>query len=164
MANESLPKLEFATFGAGCFWHIEETFLRTPGVTETKVGYMGGTTEDPTYEDVCSHSTGHAEVVQVTYDPGKIKYDDLLKIFWDNHDPTTKNRQGPDIGDEYRSVIFTHTKEQESAAKTYKAAIEKSKRFPRPIVTEIVPAGTFYKAEEFHQQFLRKHGLQSCRM
>ena len=159
---EKKPESQTATFGAGCFWHIEETFLRTPGVTKTEVGYMGGMTENPTYEDVCSHATGHAEVVQVTYDPAKIPYDDLLKIFWDNHDPTTKNRQGPDIGDQYRSVIFIYNKEQERLAKESKEKIGKSGQFSRPIVTEIVPAMPFYKAEEYHQQYLRKHGLDSC--
>lgn len=153
---------QIATFGAGCFWHIEETFLRTPGVISTVVGYMGGKTENPTYEEVCFHATGHAEVVQVMFDPAKVNYEELLNIFWDNHDPTTKNRQGPDIGDEYRSVIFTQSKDQEYIAMESKQRLEKNKHFPRPIVTEIVPAQTFYRAEEYHQQFLRKRGLSSC--
>ena len=158
MQTEQL--LEQATFGAGCFWGVEAEFRQIPGVTETAVGYEGGTTRDPTYQDVCSHGTGHAEVVQVTYDPAKTNYADLLKVFWENHDPTTLNRQGPDIGDQYRSVIFTHSPEQAAAAQTSKEAHAGS--YKRPIVTQIVPAETFYRAEEYHQQYLEKRGLSHC--
>lgn len=161
MAND-LVTTETATFGAGCFWGVEETFLRTKGVVSTRVGYTGGTTEHPTYEDVCSHGTGHAEAVEVTFDPGVVSYDDLLKIFWDNHDPTQKNRQGPDVGDQYRTVIFTHSDEQRAKAEASKAALEASKRFAKPIATAIVPAATFWPAEDYHQQYLRKRGLDSC--
>jgi peptide-methionine (S)-S-oxide reductase len=151
-----------ATFGAGCFWGVEETFLRTPGVTNTAVGYMGGDKEKPTYEDVCTDRTGHAEVVQVEFDPAQVSYEALLKIFWDNHDPTTLNRQGPDRGTQYRSVIFTHSDAQRAAAEHSKAALEKSGTWTKPIVTQIVPAETFWKAEDYHQQYLRKRGLESC--
>lgn len=153
---------EIATFGAGCFWGVEETFLRTKGVLSTRVGYLGGTLENPTYEDVCAGTTGHAEVVEVTFDPAVVSYDELLKVFWDNHNPTEKNRQGPDIGDQYRSAIFTHDDAQKSAAEASKVALANSKRFPRPIATEITPATTFYPAEDYHQQYLRKRGLDSC--
>jgi len=153
-------KFEIATFGAGCFWGVEATFRQMPGVVETAVGYEGGKTDNPTYRDVCSHDTGHAEVVEVTYDPTQIAYTDLLNVFWENHDPTTLNRQGPDIGDQYRSVIFFHSKEQEEAAKASKEAHAGS--FKRPIVTQIVPAQTFYRAEEYHQQYLEKRGLSQC--
>ncbi len=151
-----------ATFAAGCFWGVEETFLRTKGVVLTRVGYTGGRMENPKYEDVCTDTTGHAEAVEVTYDPSQVSYDELLKIFWDNHDPTTRNRQGPDIGSQYRSVIFYYSDEQKKAAEASKEAIEQSHRFARPIVTEVVEAGTFYPAEDYHQQYLRKRGLDSC--
>ena len=151
-----------ATFGAGCFWGIEEVFRQTPGVLSTVVGYTGGTFPNPTYEDVCSGTTGHAEAVQVTYDPSKVSYEKLLNIFWDNHDPTTVNRQGPNIGDEYRSAIFTHNEEQEVLATASKEKLSASGRFKRPIVTEIVPAMTFTPAEDYHQQYLAKRGLGSC--
>lgn len=154
--------LETATFGAGCFWGIQETFLRTKGVTKAVAGYLGGTLENPTYEDVCSGTTGHAEVVQVTFDPTIISYDDLLKQFWNEHDPTQKNRQGPDIGDQYRSAIFYHSDEQKTTAEESKASLERSKRFSKPIATEITPASTFYPAEDYHQEYLRKRGLSSC--
>lgn len=162
MAEQSEPRIETATFGAGCFWGVEETFLRTPGVVGTAVGYMGGTMEHPTYEDVCTGATGHAEVVQVEFHPSEVSYDQLLQIFWDNHDPTTRNRQGPDIGNEYRSVIFFHTPQQEKQAHASKE--KRAKSLPRPIVTEIVPAAPFYRAEEYHQQYLRKRGLDSCHL
>ncbi len=152
--------LEQATFGAGCFWGVEAEFRQIPGVVETAVGYEGGSTLNPTYQDVCSHGTGHAEVVQVTYDPAKTAYADLLRVFWENHDPTTLNRQGPDIGDQYRSVIFTHSSEQAAAAQESKEAHAGS--YKRPIVTQIVPAETFYRAEEYHQQYLEKRGLSHC--
>jgi len=154
------PKLEKATFGAGCFWGVEATFRQMPGVTETAVGYEGGATLNPTYQDVCSHGTGHAEVVEVTYDPAKTTYADLLQVFWENHDPTTLNRQGPDIGDQYRSVIFTHSPAQEAEAQASKAA--HAGNYKRPIVTQIVPAEMFYRAEEYHQQYLEKRGLSHC--
>ncbi|WP_292406871.1 MULTISPECIES: peptide-methionine (S)-S-oxide reductase MsrA [unclassified Methanoculleus] len=154
---------EKATFGAGCFWGVEETFRHVPGVVDTAVGFMGGTTEDPTYSEVCTGRTGHAEVVQVTYDPEKVSYRDLLDVFWNAHDPTTPNRQGPDIGMQYRSVIFYHTPEQEKEARTSKEEMDRSGRFGRPIVTAIEPAGTFWRAEEYHQQYFAKHGGGHCR-
>jgi peptide-methionine (S)-S-oxide reductase len=153
---------ELATFGAGCFWGIEETYLRTKGVLSTAVGYMGGTMESPSSEDVYHGHTGHAEVVQVTYDPAVVTYEELLKIFWEHHNPTTRNRQGPDIGEQYRSAIFTHAPEQKEIAEQSKRALEEAKTFDRPIVTQIVPASDFWKAEDYHQQYLRKRGLDSC--
>jgi len=153
---------EKATFGAGCFWGVEVTFRNTPGVTGAAVGYEGGHLENPTYKDVCTDRTGHAEVVEVDFDPAVVSYDKLLDIFWENHDPTTKNRQGPDVGTQYRSAIFYHTPEQQRLAEASKARLEQSGRFSRPIVTEIVPAQTFYRAEEYHQQYLEKRGLASC--
>jgi peptide-methionine (S)-S-oxide reductase len=151
-----------ATFGAGCFWGVEAAFRQLPGVTATAVGYAGGKLDNPTYQDVCTDRTGHAEVVQVTYDPALVSYDDLLNVFWAEHDPTTMNRQGPDVGSQYRSVIFFHTPEQEAAAKASKEKLEKSGKFKRPIVTQIVAAPTFYRAEDYHQQYLEKRGLASC--
>jgi len=151
-----------ATFGAGCFWGVEERFSTLKGVRSTAVGFMGGTMKSPSYEDVCTSRTGHAEVVQVEYDPVEVSYEALLAKFWEIHDPTTLNRQGPDSGPQYRSVIFYHTQEQEVAARAMKAALEASGRFKRPIVTEIAPASTFWRAEEYHQQYFRKHG-HSCR-
>jgi peptide-methionine (S)-S-oxide reductase len=157
--NNNMKK---ATFGAGCFWGIEATFRRVPGVVSTSVGYMGGTLENPTYEDVCSDRTGHAEVVEVAYDPTRVSYDDLLKVFWENHDPTTLNRQGPDVGTQYRSVIFYHDEEQRVSAQSSKDSLQESGRFDNEIVTEITPASQFYRAEEYHQQYLEKRGLASC--
>jgi len=154
---------ETATFGAGCFWGIEETFRRVPGVVETAVGFMGGTLANPTYEDVCTGRTGHTEVVQVTYDPERVSYRDLLNVFWNAHDPTTLNRQGPDIGTQYRSVIFYHTPEQEAAARESKEEMGRSKRFRRPIVTAIQPAREFWRAVEYHQQYFAKRGGGHCR-
>src|SRR5579885_2014782 len=156
--------VEKATFGAGCFWGVEADFRQVPGVVATTVGYAGGTTENPTYRDVCSHTTGHAEVVEVTYDPAEVSYDQLLEVFWDAHDPTQLNRQGPDIGDQYRSVIFYHTPEQEAAARASKERLQASGKYRRPIVTVIEPARTFYTAEEYHQRYLQKHGLATCRI
>jgi peptide-methionine (S)-S-oxide reductase len=153
---------EKATFGAGCFWGVEATFRATRGVTNATVGYAGGTTENPTYEDVCAHDTGHAEVVQVEFDPAIVSYTQLLDVFWSNHNPTTLNRQGPDVGDQYRSVIFYHTPEQRAAAEESKTSLEKSGRFKRPIVTQIEPAPSFYRAEEYHQRYLEKRGLSHC--
>jgi peptide-methionine (S)-S-oxide reductase len=154
--------LEKATFGAGCFWGVEAAFRSVKGVVSTQVGYSGGRTPDPTYEQVCSGRTGHAEAVEVTYDPTRVSYDDLLRVFWENHDPTTPNRQGPDVGEQYRSAVFVHSPEQEAAARASVAALEAAKRFRRPIVTQIVPAGPFYRAEEYHQQYLEKRGQASC--
>ena len=155
-------KLEKATFGAGCFWHVEDAFLKVPGVVSTEVGFEGGRTENPSYRDVCTHTTGHAEVTEVTYDPSKVSYDDLLNVFWEMHDPTTMNRQGPDVGDQYRSVIFFHSKEQEAAAKASKEKMEKSGKFRKPIVTQIVPAEKFWRAEEYHQKYFQKTGQKAC--
>src|SRR5262245_54364260 len=160
--EETEKMTEKATFGAGCFWGVEAAFRQLPGVVATQVGYSGGETANPTYRDVCSHTTGHAEVVEVEYDPARLTYDDLLRVFWENHDPTQLNRQGPDIGDQYRSAIFYHSPEQAAAARASKEAQERSGRYRRPIVTVIEPAGPFYCAEEYHQQYLEKRGLSSC--
>ncbi len=154
--------MEKATFGAGCFWHVEEVFRQAPGVVFTQVGYMGGTRENPTYEEVCSHTTGHAEVVEVTFDPARISYDELLRIFWECHDPTQFNRQGPDVGSNYRSVIFYHSPEQAAKARASLKREEESGQHHRPIVTRIDPAATFWRAEEYHQQYVAKHGEASC--
>ncbi|MEO8043993.1 MAG: peptide-methionine (S)-S-oxide reductase MsrA [Spartobacteria bacterium] len=153
---------EKATFGAGCFWGVEAVFRQKDGVKEVAVGYTGGKTENPTYENVCSDETGHAEVVEVDFDPAEVPYEALLDLFWRNHDPTTRNRQGPDVGSQYRSVVFYHSPEQKAAAETKRAELEKSGRFQRPIVTLIEPAPTFYRAEEYHQQYLAKHGRTHC--
>lgn len=150
-----------ATFGAGCFWGVEAAFRRVDGVVETRVGYMGGTTQEPTYPDVCTGRTGHAEVVEVVYDPERVSYDHLLEVFWQIHDPTTRDRQGPDVGSQYRSVIFTHSPEQEQAARASKERLERSGRLRRPVVTEIRPAGTFWPAEEYHQRFFEKQGRRT---
>ncbi len=155
-------RTEKATFGAGCFWGVEATFRQLEGVVATAVGYEGGTMPDPTYRDVCTDRTGHAEAVEVQYDPARISYEKLLDVFWENHDPTTLNRQGPDFGTQYRSVIFYHTSDQEAAARRSREELERSDKFGRPIVTEIQPAATFYRAEEYHQQYLEKRGLASC--
>jgi peptide-methionine (S)-S-oxide reductase len=149
-----------ATFGAGCFWGVEAAFRQVDGVTRTRVGYTGGTLENPTYEDVCSHTTGHAEVVEVTYDPDRISYDELLEVFWRKHDPTQLNRQGWDIGDQYRSVVFFHDEEQREAAQRSKA--REQANWSAPIVTHIEPAETFYEAEDYHQQYLEKRGRSTC--
>ncbi|MDQ2742394.1 MAG: peptide-methionine (S)-S-oxide reductase MsrA [Chloroflexota bacterium] len=160
--DTTTTKLETATFGAGCFWGVEETFRQIPGVKSTTVGYLGGTFENPTYKDVCSGRTGHAEVVQLTYDPAEVSYEDLLNVFWENHNPTTLNRQGWDIGTQYRSAIFFHTPEQETIAQRSKDERQPTGRFNRKIVTEITPASTFYPAEEYHQRYLEKRGAASC--
>lgn len=154
--------MEKATFAAGCFWGVEATFRQLPGVTSTRVGYTGGNFVNPTYQDVCSDRTGHAEAVEVEYDPNKISYDRLLDVFWENHDPTQLNRQGPDWGSQYRSAIFFHNSGQELAAKGSKEQLEKSGKFGKPIVTQIIPAVTFYPAEDYHQQYLEKRGMASC--
>ena len=147
--------MEQATFGAGCFWGVEEAFRRVDGVTATAVGYAGGTFEDPTYEDVCSGKTGHAEVVRLQYDPARVMYEDLLQVFWDIHDPTTLNMQGANVGTQYRSVVFCHDDNQ-AAARASKEALQASGRYPRDIVTEITPASTFYMAEDYHQRYVEK--------
>jgi peptide-methionine (S)-S-oxide reductase len=151
-----------ATFGAGCFWGVEEEFRKVKGVRETAVGYSGGALQHPTYEDVCTDRTGHAEVVEVDYDSEEVSFDTLLDVFWNGHDPTQLNRQGPDVGTQYRSVIFFHTPEQEAAARASKERLEKSGRYRRPVVTRIEPAQTFWRAEDYHQRYLEKRGLGSC--
>jgi len=156
--------MEKATFGAGCFWGVEAAFRQIKGVKSTAVGYMGGKLKDPSYQDVCTDRTGHAEVVQVEFDPAEVSYQDLLRVFWDNHDPTTLNRQGPDVGTQYRSVIFFHTPEQEAAAQASKETEAKSGRYKRPIVTQIIAAPEFWRAEEYHQQYLEKRGLAHCHL
>ena len=152
--------MEKATFGAGCFWGVEAAFRQIAGVTETAVGYMGGKTDHPTYKDVCTDRTGHAEVVEVTFDPQVISYHDLLETFWDNHNPTTRDRQGPDVGTQYRSAIFYYSPEQLVEARRSREAAQA--RFPKPIVTQIVPASDFWRAEEYHQQYLEKRGETHC--
>jgi peptide-methionine (S)-S-oxide reductase len=149
-----------ATFGAGCFWGVESAFRQVEGVTRTRVGYTGGTLENPTYEDVCSHTTGHVEVVEVTYEPERVSYDELLEVFWRKHDPTHLSRQGSDIRDQYRSVVFFHDKEQEEAALGSKAREQANSS--APIVTQVEPAETFYEAEDRHQQYHEKRGRSSC--
>jgi len=154
--------LEKATFGAGCFWGVEAAFRQLAGVKSTQVGYMGGTMKKPTYEDVCTDQTGHAEVVEVTFDPLVTSYRDLLDVFWNNHNPTTLNRQGPDTGSQYRSAIFYYSPQQLIAARASRDAAQG--RFARPIVTQIVPASEFWRAEEYHQQYLEKRGLSHCHL
>ena len=154
--------VEQATFGAGCFWSVESFFREVPGVVDAVAGYAGGQTKSPTYRDVCTDRTGHAEVVQVTFNPEKVSYDQMLDIFFQNHDPTQLNRQGPDVGTQYRSVIFTHSPEQEYAARAKKEAL--TRQFNRPIVTSIEPVLAFWRAEEYHQRYLEKNGLPSCQV
>jgi peptide-methionine (S)-S-oxide reductase len=154
--------MEKATFGAGCFWGVEATFREIKGVVGAAVGYLGGTLANPTYHDVCTGRTGHAEVVQVEFDPAQVSYEQLLDVFWSCHNPTTLNRQGPDVGSQYRSAIFTHTPEQAAVAQASRQKQEASGHFKRPIVTEITPASTFYPAEEYHQRYLEKQGLRNC--
>lgn len=154
--------MEQATFGAGCFWGIEMIYRQTPGVIETAVGYSGGNTENPTYREVCSSRTGHAEVVNVIFDPERVTYSELLKIFWENHNPTTLNRQGPDVGPQYRSVIFYHSESQRKDAEASLA--QRQTELTNPIVTELTCASTFYRAEEYHQQYLEKRGLTHCHL
>lgn len=151
-----------ATFGAGCFWGVELRFQQVPGVTATAVGYEGGKMDQPTYKDVCTDATGHAEVVEIDFDPGKLSYQELLDLFFELHDPTQLNRQGPDWGMQYRSVVFFHGPEQETAAKETIARLTAEKRFAKPIVTQVVPAQTFWRAEEYHQKYLEKRGMASC--
>ncbi len=154
--------MALATFGAGCFWGVEVAFRQVPGVNDAAVGYCGGAMENPTYQDVCTGTTGHAEVVEVEFDPEQVSYETLVELFWQCHDPTTLNRQGPDVGTQYRSAIFFHSPEQHQAAETSRTAAQE--RFPRPIATEITAASTFYRAEEYHQQYLEKRGLGSCHL
>ncbi|MFW9901076.1 MAG: peptide-methionine (S)-S-oxide reductase MsrA [Candidatus Thorarchaeota archaeon] len=149
-----------AIFAAGCFWGVEANFRKLDGIISTRVGYVGGSFSNPTYKDVCSHKTGHAEAVEITYDPSKISYDELLDVFWSIHDPTTLNRQGPDVGTQYRSAIFYLDLDQKKKAEMSKAKMEASKRFKRPIVTQIVPASDFWEAEEYHQQYVEKRNKQ----
>ena len=151
-----------ATFAAGCFWGVEATFRQIPGVTSTRVGYTGGHSSNPTYKDVCTDRTGHAEAVEVEFDPSQVTYEQLLDVFWENHDPTQLDRQGPDFGTQYRSSIFFHSPEQEQSARVSKEKLQNSHHFQRPIVTQVVPAVTFYEAENYHQQYLEKRGLASC--
>jgi peptide-methionine (S)-S-oxide reductase len=162
MTENGRRQLQTATFGAGCFWGVEETFRNLEGVTATAVGYSGGTAVSPTYQGVCTGRTGHAEVVEVTYDPAKVTYEELLNVFWANHNPTTMNRQGWDIGTQYRSAIFFHTPEQEEIALKSKENLEHSGKLRKKIVTEITPATAFYKAEDYHQQYLAKRGMGAC--
>lgn len=152
--------MEIATFAAGCFWGVEEAFRQVPGVLETQVGYTGGHVPHPTYQQVCSDTTGHAEAVQIVFDPEQVSYEQLLEVFWSIHDPTQVNRQGPDIGTQYRSAIFFHSPEQEAAARASQQRLEQSGRLRRPIATEIVPAQTFWRAEEYHQQYFAKRGIR----
>lgn len=153
-----------ATFAAGCFWGVEAAFRQVIGVVSTAVGYEGGSFDNPTYKDVCTDRTGHAEAVEVEYNPERVSYEDLLRVFWGEHDPTQLNRQGPDVGTQYRSVIFYHSPEQQATALASKEALERSGRYKRPIVTQIVPAAQFYRAEDYHQQYLEKRGLSSCKI
>lgn len=155
-----MAKLETATFGAGCFWGVEDTFMNVRGVKKTEVGFMGGKTRNPTYDEVCTDRTGHAEVVHLKYDPDEVSYEELLEVFWSTHDPTTMNRQGPDVGSQYRSVIFYHNEKQKKLAE--KSKIEKSGEYDKPVVTEIVRAKEFYRAEEHHQKYHQKHGISKC--
>ena len=159
-----MAETQRATFGAGCFWGVEVAFRQIEGVVATAVGYEGGSYQNPSYQDVCSGHTGHAEVVEITYDPVRTSYDDLLNLFWTHHDPTTLNRQGPDRGTQYRSAIFYHDESQRSTAEASKERWNRSGRFRGPIVTEVTPASTFYRAEEYHQRYLEKHGLASCHL
>jgi peptide-methionine (S)-S-oxide reductase len=156
--------MEKATFAAGCFWGVEASFRSVPGVISTRVGYTGGSLAHPTYKDVCTNRTGHAEAVEVTYDPARVTYDELLRSFWQGHDPTTLNRQGPDVGSQYRSAIFYRSPEQEAAARASKDQLDRSGTYRRPIVTQIVPAAEFWEAEEYHQQYLEKKGLAHCHL
>jgi peptide methionine sulfoxide reductase msrA/msrB len=162
LPEESRPAAETATFAAGCFWGVEETFRRTKGVIATQVGYLGGTIEDPGYRLICTGTTGHAEAVEVRFDPAVVSYEKLLEVFWGSHDPTQLNRQGPDFGTQYRSAIFFHDDAQKKTAEASKAKLDESKRFPHPVVTEIVETATFYRAEEYHQQYLAKSGAAAC--
>jgi len=153
---------EKATFGAGCFWGVEETFRNMKGVLSTSVGYAGGTQQNPTYQDVCTDKTGHAEVVEVEFDPSQVSYDELLDVFWSNHNPTTLNRQGPGVGEQYRYLLVGHSPEHRASASAPKEKLEKSGRFNRPIVTQVEPIPTFWPAEAYHQHYLQKRGQAHC--
>lgn len=153
-----MSDVKTAIFAAGCFWGVEDAFRKLAGVLSTRVGYLGGKTENPTYEQVCRYDTGHAEAVEVTYDPGKISYDELLQVFWSIHDPTTLNRQGPDVGSQYRSAVFYQTPDEQQKAEGLKNQLNAQKAFPKPVVTEITPATVFYQAEAYHQQYHEKQG------
>jgi peptide methionine sulfoxide reductase msrA/msrB len=157
-------KLQKATFAAGCFWGVEETFRQLEGVVSTRVGYTGGTLKNPTYEQVCAGKTGHAEAVEIEFDPNQVSYEQLLDVFWKIHDPTTLNRQGPDVGAQYRSAVFFHNEEQKNLALSSKEKLDKSAKFKNNIITEIVPAAEFYAAEEYHQKYLQKRGLPGCKL
>ena len=156
--------MERATFAAGCFWGVEAAFRQVEGVVSTQVGYTGGTVANPTYEQVCSGKTGHAEAVDIEYDPSQVSYEELLNVFWENHDPTTLNRQDPDVGAQYRSAVFFNNPEQETAARASKEKLQQSGKYKRPIVTEITPASGFHRAEEYHQQYFEKRGVSHCRV
>ena len=160
----AVKRMEKATFAAGCFWGVEAAFRQVKGVAATTVGYTGGSFKEPTYKDVCSGRTGHAEAVEVEYDPSRVSYEELLVVLWEVHDPTTLNRQGPDVGTQYRSAIFYHSPEQKAAAVASKAQLQHSGRFKGPIVTEIAPVSQFYRAEDYHQQYFEKRGLSSCKI
>ena len=162
MVNAENDKYEKATFGAGCFWGVEDAFLQIEGVKMTTVGYLGGSMKNPTYKDICYNNTGHAEVVEIVFDPKVVSYENLLSVFWEIHNPTLLNRQGPDVGTQYRSAIFFHSKKQKMIAEKSKNDLENSKKFKNPIVTEITETSKFYKAEEYHQEYLKKNGLSSC--
>lgn len=163
-ARSATSEPQTATFAAGCFWGVEAILRATPGVIDAQVGYMGGTTEKPTYREVCNDTTGHAEVCQVRFDPAKVSFVSLLTVFFENHDPTTVDRQGPDVGSQYRSAVFTHDDMQARAVRAYIAAVDASHRLPRPIVTSVVPAGTFWKAEAYHQNYAATHGHGACHL
>jgi peptide-methionine (S)-S-oxide reductase len=155
-------KTEKATFAAGCFWGVESAFRQVAGVINAQVGYTGGKTADPTYKEVCTDTTGHAEAIEITFDPAKVPYETLVSLFFKMHDPTQVNRQGPDFGTQYRSAIFYHSPEQKAAAESSKAALDKSRKYKKPIATQILPAGTFYRAEEYHQRYFEKNGGPAC--
>lgn len=157
-----MAKLEDATFGAGCFWGVEDAFMGIKGVKETETGFMGGKTKNPTYEEVCTDKTGHAEVVHLKFDPDEVGYEKLLSVFWGIHDPTQMNRQGPDFGSQYRSIIFYYNEKQKELAEKSKEEIQKSGKYDKPIATEIIPATEFYRAEEHHQKYHKKHGMSKC--
>lgn len=155
-------KTERATFAAGCFWGVESAFRQVDGVMDAQVGYTGGKTEKPTYKDVCTGTTGHAEAIEITFDPAKVSYQTLVELFFKMHDPTQVNRQGPDVGTQYRSAIFYHSPEQKVAAEAAKAALDKSGKYGAPVATQILPAGSFYRAEEYHQRYFEKNGGPAC--
>jgi peptide-methionine (S)-S-oxide reductase len=163
-AEEKKPMTEIATFAAGCFWGVQSTFDEVPGVIKTTVGYTGGKTENPNYKEVCYNDTGHAEALEIEFDPKKVSYEKLVEIFWEMHDPTTLNRQGPDVGDQYRSAIFYHNPEQKKIAEASKTALDKKGTLGKPIVTQIVPAVKFYPAEEYHQKYNEKQGIEGCHL